>query len=307
MDLNEIYRVYSTYLKNKYGQKVYKLPVNIPCSCPNRDGRKGTQGCIFCGGSGSGFELLSENLSVSEQLLKNKELIQRKYKANKFIAYFQSFSNTYLNFDLFKRFMTEAAQFDNIIELSISTRPDCIEYKHIDFLNNLKEKTNTNITIELGLQSSNNKTLQILNRQHTVEDYINSAQLIKNNGLDLCTHIISDLPWDSKEDIVNLANLLNETQTDFLKVHSLYVERGTVLEKLYNNGLELLSSNDFIERTILLLELLNPNIVIERLIGRIPEKNCVYANWQQSWWKIRDLMIETMVKNSNFQGRRYTR
>ena len=307
MDLNEIYRVYSTYLKNKYGQKVYKLPVNIPCSCPNRDGRKGTQGCIFCGGSGSGFELLSENLSVSEQLLKNKELIQRKYKANNFIAYFQSFSNTYLNFDLFKRFMTEAAQFDNIIELSISTRPDCIEYKHIDFLNNLKEKTNTNITIELGLQSSNNKTLQILNRQHTVEDYINSAQLIKNNGLDLCTHIISDLPWDSKEDIVNLANLLNETQTDFLKVHSLYVERGTVLEKLYNNGLELLSSNDFIERTILLLELLNPNIVIERLIGRIPEKNCVYANWQQSWWKIRDLMIETMVKNSNFQGRRYTR
>ncbi len=305
MDLNSLYRVYSKHLKEEFGEKVYKLPVNIPCTCPNRDGTKGIGGCIFCGAVGSGFELLDENLSVTNQLKSNSELIRRKYKANKFIAYFQSFSNTYLDFDRFKNYMTEASQFDGIVEIAISTRPDCISQEQLEFLEQLKKDTGVEITIELGLQSSNNKTLEILNRKHSVEDYIEAAKKIKKHGFKLSTHVIVDLPWDLTEDILELAQLLNEVDTDYVKIHSLYVEKGTKLEQMYRNGLKLLSSEEFINRAILLLENLNPGIIIERLIGRIPEENCVYANWNTSWWKIRDQLIDKMIQTNSYQGKNY--
>ena len=304
MDLNSLYRVYSKHLKEEFGEKVYKLPVNIPCTCPNRDGTKGMGGCIFCGAVGSGFELLDENLSVTNQLKSNSELIRRKYKANKFIAYFQSFSNTYLDFDRFKNYMTEASQFDGIVEIAISTRPDCISQEQLEFLEQLKKDTGVEITIELGLQSSNNKTLEILNRKHSVEDYIEAAKKIKKHGFKLSTHVIVDLPWDLTEDILELAQLLNEVDTDYVKIHSLYVEKGTKLEQMYRNGLKLLSSEEFINRAILLLENLNPGIIIERLIGRIPEENCVYANWNTSWWKIRDQLIDKMIQTNSYQGKK---
>lgn len=305
MDLNSLYRVYSTYLKNKYGQKVYKLPVNIPCSCPNRTGLKDTRGCIFCGASGSGYELLDPSQTVTNQLDLNSQFIRKKYKANKFIAYYQSFSNTFLNINDFKKYMTEGANYPEVVELSISTRPDCIYEEQLDFLAKLKKEKNVDITIELGLQSSNNKTLEILNRHHSVEDYIKSSKLIHDYGLEVCTHVISDLPWDSNKDILNLSHLLNKTGSEFLKVHSLYVEKNTKLEEMYRNGLELLDSDTFINRTILLLEHINPNMVIERLIGRIPEENSVIANWHQSWWKIRDQLVDKMVLENKYQGKEF--
>lgn len=307
MELESLYRTYSHHLKTKYGQKVYKLPVNIPCSCPNRDGTKGKNGCIFCGESGSGFELLDQKLSVTEQLNQNKAFIQKKYKANSFIAYYQSFSNTYLNFDLFKKFMLEGASFPDVVELSISTRPDCIQDHQLDYLSELKNKYNTNITLELGLQSANNKTLSILNRGHTLEDYIHSANRIHEYGFNLTTHVISDLPWDTEEDIFNLSQVLNETESDYLKIHSLYVEKNTELEKMYINGLKLLDADQYINRTIMLLENIHPEMVIQRLIGRVPESESVIANWHQSWWKIRDQLVERMIESNSFQGKYYGR
>ncbi len=302
--MEDLYYPYSAYLKQKYGQKVYKLPVNIPCSCPNRDGTKGVGGCIFCGEKGSGHELLSSFLPVTTQLRENRALIEKKYKAKKFIAYFQSFSNTYLDFDDFKRYMNEAANFPGIVELAVSTRPDCVGKNHLDFLRDLKEKTGTEVSVELGLQSSNNKTLEILNRGHTVEDFIDTAERIKTNGLSLTTHLISDLPWDTKDDVLKAARLINLT-SDTLKIHSLYVEKGTVLESMYKDGLRLLSEDDFIERTILLLENLNPEIAIQRLIGRVPESDSVVANWHRSWWKVKDHLLSRMRQQETFQGKYY--
>lgn len=302
---NSNYRVYSNYLKDRYGEKVYKLPVNIPSTCPNRDGRKDTKGCIFCGAAGAGHELLDKDLSITKQLQTNRELIEKKYKAHKFIAYFQSFSNTYLDFDKFKDYMLEAATFPDIVELSISTRPDCIDNKHLDFLKELHDKYNVNITIELGLQTANNNTLEVLNRHHTVEDYIEAAKRIKLYGFELCTHLITDLPWDSDEDILQTAKIINEANSDYIKVHSLYVEKNTQLEEMYKNGFKLLESNDFINRTILLLENLNPDIVIERLVGRVPESDSVIANWHQSWWKIRDQINNEIERRNTYQGKYY--
>lgn len=305
MNPENLYRVYSNHLKERYGEKVYKLPINIPCTCPNRDGTKGVEGCIFCGASGSGHELLEKSLSVSEQLAQNQAKIEKKYKAHKFIAYFQSFSNTYLKLDDFRRFMTESAQYPGIVEIAVSTRPDCITTEHLDILKTLKETYNIDITIELGLQTANDKTLEILNRGHSLQDFIQAAKMIKEYNFNLCTHVITDLPWDTEEDILKLADVLNESKTDYLKVHSLYVEKNTKLEELYNNGLKLLDSQDFIGRTVLLLEHINPKIVIERLIGRVPESDSVIANWHQSWWKIRDQLYLQMERMNTYQGKKY--
>lgn len=300
------YRPYSEFLKQRYGEKVYKLPVNIPCSCPNRDGTRGTGGCIFCGASGSGYELLDGSLSVASQLEKNAGYIGKRYKAGKFIAYFQSFTNTWLPDRDFIQYMKEAAVFPNVVGISVSTRPDSISREKMMFMQEL-QASGTDVTVELGLQSSNDRTLEILNRGHTVGEYLETAERIREAGLDLCTHLITDLPWDSDEDVLSSAKLVNRFG-GHVKCHSLYVEKGTVLADLYTSGqVRLLTAEDFQRRTIGLLAHLRPDIVIDRLVGRIPEENCLAANWNSSWWKIRDSLVEAMNSSGIYQGSLYDR
>ena len=145
-----MYYKYSDYLKNKYGEKVYKLPVNIPVTCPNRDGTKGVGGCIFCSAVGAGFETLDNFIPIPDQLKKNKEYIGRKYKVNKFIAYFQNYSNTYLPEELFYENLKSAASFPGIVGISVSTRPDCINDGHLKLAKKVKDDFNVEIMFEMG-------------------------------------------------------------------------------------------------------------------------------------------------------------
>lgn len=298
-----IYTAYSKWLKNKYGEKVYKIPINIPVTCPNRDGTKGFGGCVFCGIKGAGNETLCENIPVKDQLEQNIAYIGRRYHAKKFIAYFQSFSNTYCSIGDFKKWIRDCLR-EEIVEIAISTRPDCINNEQLLFLKQLKENHQVEITIELGLQSVNPKTLVILNRCHTLEDYKDAVSMIQKAGFKICTHLILDLPWDSDCDIIEAARLLSLLNIDFVKCHSLYIERNTVLNDWYQAGeLRLLTKEDYIRRTILFLEYLSKEIVIQRLIGRAPEKNSVITNWNRSWWKIKEELEEKMKKENRFQGR----
>ena len=295
------YRPYSEFLRDRYGEKVYKLPVNIPCSCPNRDGTRGFGGCIFCGESGSGYELRDESETVTGQLSENADYIGKRYKAKKFIAYFQSFSNTWLADEDFERYLTEAAAFPGVVGISVSTRPDCLNDEKLAFMKRLQE-SGTDVTVELGLQSSNDRTLQILNRCHTAAEYESAAYEVRAAGLDLCTHLITDLPWDSDEDVLKAAGMVNRFG-GHVKCHSLYIEKGTALAQMYEKGeVSFLTAEDFQRRTIALLAALRPDIVIDRLVGRIPEENCIAANWNSSWWKIRDDLVAEMERSGLVQG-----
>ncbi len=299
------YNIYSAWLKKKYGEKVYKLPINIPVTCPNRDGSKGVGGCIYCGEKGGGNESLSDQLSVFEQIEKNIAYIGKRYNAKKFIAYFQSFSNTYCELTDFERWVKEAIRPD-IVEIAISTRPDCITDDQLKFLQMIKREKNIEVTIELGLQSVNERTLRIIRRGHTLDDYLKTMERIKEAELLSCTHMILDLPWDQEEDVVNAAKILSEKGTDFVKCHSLYVEKNTILKKWYEEKkLVLLSKDDYIVRAILFLEHLAPNIVIERLIGRTPKEDSIITNWNTSWWKIKDELDAQMKQENNYQGRQF--
>lgn len=298
-----LYNKYSEYLKNKYGTKVYKLPINIPVSCPNRDGTISNKGCIFCGEEGAGFEALSNNLSVREQIQINMKYIKENYHAQKFIAYFQNYTNTYLPFNKFKEFISQALV-EDIVGIYISTRPDCIPNEHLEFLQQLQVQNKIDIIMEVGLQTINNKTLKILNRGHTLEDFIDAAKRIKTKEIGLCAHYIVDLPWDSLNDVIEGAKILTSLEIDQVKIHSLYILEGTELGRMYQNKeFEPLPLQQYIQRVIAFLEHLSPQIVIQRLIGRAPKERTLFCNWGMSWWKIKDMVEEIMTQNGFYQGR----
>lgn len=299
------YRVYSQYLRDRYGEKVYKLPINLPVTCPNRDGTVGKSGCIFCGEEGAGFEDLSNTLSVGEQLEINMDYISRKYKAQKFIAYFQNFTNTYLPLEKFQQYSQEAC-LPQIVELAISTRPDCINESYLDYLQFLKEKNNINISIELGLQTVNYHTLKKINRGHTLAEFIDAVRRIKRKELEVCAHLILNFPWDQMADVVENAKILSALQVEQVKLHSLYIVKDTVLAKLYEEGqISFFSKEEYIERVVTFLEYLDPSVIIQRLIGRAPEENTIFVNWNTSWWKIRDSIEALLEERATYQGKKF--
>lgn len=301
----KVYNVYSDYLREKYGEKVYKLPINLPITCPNRDGNLAWGGCSFCGEEGGSFENLSNELSVGEQIHKNMEYIRRRYKANKFIPYFQKFSNTYMPLEEFKVYIREAIV-DDIVGISISTRPDCIDPSHLDFLKEISQEHNIDINIELGLQTVNYHSLAKINRGHTLAEYIDAVNTIKLYGFTICTHIILNLPWDNNLDAIENAKILSALKIDEVKLHSLYILKDTELGTQYENGeIDMISKDEYINRVILFLEYLDPDIVIQRIMGRAPEENSLFVNWNESWWKIRDEIVQEMEERKTHQGKKF--
>lgn len=299
-----LYNEYSNYLKEKYKEKVYKLPVNIPVTCPNRDGKIGVGGCTFCADVGTGFEMLDNSMSVKEQLRRNMDYISKKYKAKKFIAYFQNYTNTYLNIEKFKEYINEAVV-ENIVEICISTRPDCIGNEYLDFLNEIHLKFNVNISIELGLQTVNYHTLIEINRGHTLAEFIDAMMRIKKYDFDTCAHVILNLPGDNINDTIETSKILSVLKVDQVKLHSLYIMENTVMGELYkNNEITMISHEEYIERVIIFLEYLHKDIVVQRLIGRAPKENSLFVNWGMSWWRIKDEILDIMNKQGNYQGRK---
>ncbi len=301
MDI-KVYNVYSKYLKKRFGKKVYKLPISLPLTCPNRDGCVGTGGCIYCGEEGGSFENLSSKLTVEEQMLANRDYIKNRYGAEKFIAYFQNFTNTYMPLEDFKKVVKESI-LEDVVGISISTRPDSINDDYLEFLAQVGDKYNLDITIELGLQTVNYHTLKKINRGHTLAEFIDGVLKNKKYGIRTCAHLILNLPWDNMDDVIENAKILSALEVEEVKLHALYIVENTVLGEMYKNGeISIISKDEYVERVITFLEYLSPNIVIQRIIGRAPKENTLFVNWNESWWKIRDEIVLKMEERNTFQG-----
>lgn len=302
----ERYIKYSSYLKEKYGEKVYKIPINLPVTCPNRDGECGMGGCIFCGEVGTGFESLENTLSVKQQLNRNIEYIRKKYKAEKFIAYFQNFTNTYMTIDSFEKYVTEAAEVENVVEICVSTRPDCVHVTYLEVLDDLKKKYGVEITIELGLQTVNYKTLQKIKRGHTLAEFIDAINNIKYFGFESCCHLILNLPWDDMEDVIEAAKIVSALGINQIKLHSLYILQNTELGKMFEKGeISLITAPEYVERVVSFINYLSPQIVIQRIAGRAPKESTLFCNWDMSWWKIKDMIEESLEELDIYQGKEY--
>ncbi|MBP2634409.1 MAG: radical protein [Firmicutes bacterium] len=297
------YNTYSTYLKHRYGEKVYKLPVSLPVTCPNRDGQCGQSGCVFCGEIGAGYENLPAWLTVTDQLAANKAHITPKYKAKKFIPYFQNFSNTYLPLNQLKQHVLEACQ-EDIVAIALATRPDCINDNYLEMLADIRQKQGIDISIELGLQTVNYHSLIKINRGHTLAEFIDAVRRIKNWSMEVCAHLILNLPWDDMTDTIESAKIVSAMGVDQVKLHALYIVKNTVMAEWYKRGeISLISKEEYVERVIAFLEYLHPDIVIQRLIGRAPESNTLFTNWQTGWWKIRDEIEAQLLARDTWQGK----
>ena len=305
MSENLHYNAYASHLKEKYGEKVYKLPIHLRSGCPNRDGLIGTGGCDFCAENGTGFELLSEQIPVEKQIARNMNYIGGKYGASKFIAYFQNYSNTYMSFDEFKTAMLSAIH-PQIVEYSVSTRPDCVGDKHLEYLAQLRRDFNVQINIELGLQTANYRTLYKINRGHGLASFIDAVMRIHQFEFEICAHVIVNLPGDDKLDVIETAEVLSALRVEQVKLHALYIMKNTKMGSDYEKGLfEIISLEEYVERVILFLEHLRPDIVVQRIVGRAPEADSLFVNWGMSWWKIRDLIHNKMEQQQRYQGSKW--
>lgn len=296
------YRAISAFLKEKYGEKVYKLPVALPLTCPNRDGSAGVGGCVFCGEIGAGYENLPASMTVQEQLVKNIAHIAPKYKAYKYIPYYQNFSNTYLEPERFKEYM-EAGCIDSTVGLAIATRPDCINDTYLEILKGIKETYGVDIYLEYGLQSVNYHTLEKINRGHGMAEFIDAVLRTKRYGFSVCAHMIVNLPWDTMTDTIEGARILTALGVDQVKLHALYIVKNTLMAKWYEaKQFELISADEYIERVIAFLRHLDKDIVLQRLVGRAPEENTLFTNWSMGWWRIQEEIERRMDERDVRQG-----
>ncbi|HOK40859.1 MAG TPA: TIGR01212 family radical SAM protein [bacterium] len=264
---NYFYKL-SDYYKKRFGEKVYKIAVDAKFQCPNRNGTLSNKGCIFCSPesySGVLFPDLPVNLQVSESI----KFYKTKNKAKKFIVYLQPNTNTYTtDYYSFAKLLKQLIIYDEVIGISISTRPDCINEEIIKIIKSaVSEKY---LMIELGLQSINNETLKFLNRNHTVEDFYSAVELIKKYNIEICSHIILGLPTDKEETIIEMAKKLSEIKIDGVKIHHFHIVRNTYAAKLYEEGkINLLTYEEYLNYLVNFLEHLKEDIVIHRLIADV--------------------------------------
>lgn len=300
--MNNPYYSVSKYYKTKYGEKIYKLPIKLSLTCPNRDGEASYGGCIYCSEDGGSFENLPSCLSVDEQIASNKAYIGKKYKIKKFIAYFQNFTNTYMDLQTFKEII-KACDKDYIVAVAISTRSDCISKDKLDFLYQWKKKTSKDIIFELGLQTANYKTLEILNRAESLADFIKACNLINKYDFRICAHVILSLPWDDIRDVRETARIINALNVKEVKIHSLFIIKGTKLCKMYEKNEFVMPSKEEYEKNVIeFLRILKKDVAISRLVGRAPSEKTVFCNWDSSWWLIRDEIVKIMIENGFVQG-----
>lgn len=299
----QYYYAYSQYLKEKYGEKVYKLPVNLPVTCPNR---KTGKGCLFCAESGTGFEARESTVSVFEQLSFSRQKVEKRYHAHKFIAYFQNYTNTFLPLEKLIHYMEEAAKMEEVVEISLSTRPDCIREDYLEAFRIFRDRTGIEISIELGLQTVNYHTLTAMNRGHGLAEFIDAVLKIAPYQFPVCVHMILNLPGDTMQDAQESSRILSALPISMVKLHSLYIPKECELYDRYIQGdITICSKEEYLNRLAEFVALLRPDITVERLFSRIPEKDSAFSNWGNSWWKLTDEWKALMEEKGYVQGTKY--
>lgn len=295
------YLSFSDELKRLFGCKVQRLSVDAGFTCPNRDGTLGSTGCIFCGGKGSGSFGILRGESVAEQLEHAKEVMVRKYKASKFIAYFQSYSNTYAPVERLKALYDEALSIPDVVGLIVGTRPDCLPEDTLDLLAGYSRRSY--FWLELGLQSPLDRTLKRIGRGHDVASFVAAVAACKARGIRVCAHIILGLPGESREEMLSGANLLNRLGVDGVKIHLLHVMRGTRLELMYREGeLPLMDRDGYVGLVCDFLERLDPAIVVQRLTGDGNRQELVAPLWSLKKFEVLNCIDGELASRNSSQG-----
>ena len=297
------YRDFNTYLREQFGERVQRISLDAGLGCPNRDGTVSTGGCIYCDGRGSGTGALTEGReSISRQISKAEAFIRKRYKARKFIAYFQSFTNTYAPVSQLKRLYDEALNHPRMVGLSVGTRPDCVDEEILEMIAGYRKEYL--VWMEYGLQSAHDETLHAINRGHSVACFEQAAHLTHDLGIDICAHVILGLPGEDRPMMLETARFIANLPVHGVKIHSLYVIRGTPLGERYKTGeFRCLDRDEYADLVVDFLELLPPDVVIQRLTGDPGRSDLLAPDWTIRKMENLKCIQDTFKRRQTWQGR----
>jgi radical SAM protein (TIGR01212 family) len=300
--MNKRYNDLNTYLRSLFGCRVQKITIDAGFSCPNRDGTVSTGGCIYCNVRGSGTGAFARGMSVADQLRQGKKALGRRYKAEKFIAYFQSFSNTYAPVHTLKRLYDEALTVEDVVGLAVGTRPDCVNEAVLDLLEAYARQYL--IWIEYGLQSAKDETLALINRGHDAQCFADAVKATSNRGIKICAHVILGLPGETRDDMLRTARTIADLGVDGLKLHLLYVVKGTRLEALYRQGkFRCLEQQEYVDLVCDFLEHIPRDTIIQRLTGDPHPDELAAPQWSLKKSETLALISATLEKRDSWQGK----
>ena len=290
-----------SYWRNHFGCNVYKLPIDAGFTCPNRDGAVSTGGCIYCDGRGSRLRQAGNLPSVTEQIRRGKEYYTKHRNAGKFIAYFQTFTNTYGPVDKLKKLYDEALAEEDVIGLSVGTRPDCVSDDVMNLIQDYAKRTH--MWLELGLQSIHEKTLTFINRGHSAEDFTDAVQRTSGKNIHICTHIIIGLPGETREDMLETARVLATLPIHGIKIHLLLALMGTKMGDLYRQGrISLLEKDNYVRIVCDILEILPPEMVIQRLTADGYRDIFLAPQWAINKMELLNLIDRELERRNTHQG-----
>ncbi|MCA0933620.1 TIGR01212 family radical SAM protein [Lutimonas saemankumensis] len=300
------YQDYGNFIRDKFGERVQKISINVGFSCPNRDGSKGTGGCTYCNNQSFRPDYCDPRNAIEEQLQKGIDFFTQKRNIGKFLAYFQSYTNTYAELDLIKELYLKALKHEGVIGLVIGTRPDCISEELIEFLSELSK--NYFICLELGVESTLDRTLEEVNRCHTFADTQRAYAMAHNKGIFLGAHLILGLPGESRYEMLQHAVELSKLPIDFLKIHQLQVVKHTLIAQQYKNHPEqfnLFNVQDYLDLVTEFICLLRPEIVIERFISESPPDLLIAPKWGFKNFQMINLIHKKLTAENLWQGKFY--
>ena len=291
-------------LRERFGEKVYKVTLNSGMSCPNRDGKIGTRGCIFCSEGGSGDFAADAALSITDQIESQIAILSQKRPIHKYIAYFQAYTNTYAPVEYLEKIFTEAITHPKVVALSIGTRPDCLSPEIVELLSRLNRQKP--VWVELGLQTIHETTAQYIRRGYPLSVFNDAVQRLRKEGIEVIVHTILGLPGESNEDILATMEYLNQMDIQGIKLQLLHVLRGTDLAADYEEGMfQTYERDEYLSLLIECLEHLRPDIVIHRITGDGPKDLLIAPLWASRKREVLNLLHHRMKEQQSFQGRLY--
>jgi radical SAM protein (TIGR01212 family) len=297
---------YNRILRDQFNARVYKIGLRLDFTCPNRDGKVAVGGCIYCNNASHTPQDYQPRTSVTAQLERGALAVQRRHRAEKFIAYFQSYTNTYDSVSKLESLYREALEFPGVVGMSIATRPDCLGDDVLELLENLSSETY--LWVEIGLESMYDHTLAWVNRGHGLADYLDAVARAKARRLRVCTHLILGFPGESRADILATPALFNRLGIDGVKLHNLHVIKNTPLEKFYRLGqVPLFSRDEYVSLTVDFLERLDPNIVMHRLSGETYRAITVAPDWSIDKIGVHNAIFHAMEERDTWQGKLVSR
>ena len=301
------YYSFDYYLKNTFGEKIYRISLNGGMTCPNRDGSLDTRGCIFCSAGGSGDFAAPVSLSITEQIAYGKQQLLGKFPCKRFIAYFQAYTNTYAELEGLKRKYEEALQVDGVVGLVIGTRPDCMPEELLRYLEELNR--HTFLMVEYGIESASDETLRRINRGHTYADTVEAVQRTAACGILTGGHVILGLPRETHDTMVEQAGILSALPLSTLKIHQLQLIRGTRMAHEYEEnpeGFHLFTKVDeYIDLVIDYVEHLRPDLVLERFVSQSPKELLIAPDWGLKNYEFVTRLQKRMKERGAYQGKKY--